>query len=154
MENYDDIIWSTPSSGAPIVTIATYGITFNSSTIDLMNNPKRIEMGYSPKLNKVLIKPSNKSKEEGSFAFASRANKRGYIRIGNKDFVKYIANKSGLPITKESIRFPATWDSKNKILKIDLSNPIDDEYKKFADSINAKLTAATEGKEKLENKSE
>lgn len=130
MKKYSDIIWSSQSSGAPIVTIATYGITFNSSTIELMDTPKKIKMGYSPKFNKVLIKPTNQE-DSKSFEFASREKKRGYIRIGNKDFVKYIANQSNLPLIENSIRFPAEWDSKNNILVVDLNNPIDDKYKKL-----------------------
>lgn len=140
MENYNDIIWSSQSSGAPIVTIATYGITFNSSTIELMNTPERIKMGYSPKSNKVLIKPSNKN-DSKSFKFAAREKKRGYIRIGNKDFVKYIANQSNLPLIENSIRFPAEWDSQNNILVVDLNNPIDDKYKNLkSNSVKGTIT--------------
>jgi|Wag4MinimDraft_17_1082658.scaffolds.fasta_scaffold00368_1 hypothetical protein len=144
MNDYNDVIWSSQSSGAPIVTIATYGITFNSSTIDLMNKPKRIKMGYSPNSNKVLVKPTNEQ-DGKSFEFAAREKKRGYIRIGNKDFVKYIANQSNLPLIKDSIRFPAEWDSQNQLLIVDLNNPIDEKYKDLEkNSINSSLEVENE----------
>jgi len=120
-----DFIWSSPSSGAPIVSIATYGITFNSAAIQLIGNPKKIMMGYDVNKKIIGIKPINDEtkKNPHAFTFAERERK-GMIRIGNKDFVKYVSRKADIDISTSN-RYAADWDSKGELMIVDLTKPLD-----------------------------
>lgn len=117
-----DFVWSSPSSGAPIISIAKYGITFNSASIDLLNKPAKIQIGYDNNEKVIGVKPAENS-QQNAFTFAEK-DKKGYIRIGNIDFVKYVANKAGIDITKTT-RYAAEWNDIEGALIIDLKKPID-----------------------------
>ncbi|MGI6684900.1 MAG: hypothetical protein ACOX47_05355 [Bacillota bacterium] len=117
-----NFMWSTPTSGAPIVSFASYGITFNSSVIEILNRPEKIMVGFDAKNKVVGIKPTDSSNIKG-FPFAER-ERNGYVRIGNKDFIKYISAKLQIDFQK-AVRFVAEWDEENKILIVDLSKPME-----------------------------
>lgn len=119
-----NFMWSAPSAGAPIVSIATYGITFNSTTIEILKNPERIKMGFDDKQKVIGIMPTTDENDLRSFEFKKK-EKNNYARIGNKDFVKYISNKTGLDF-KAAKKFIPEWDEDDQILIVRLSEPLDD----------------------------
>lgn len=119
-------IWSTPSSGAPIVSIASYGLTFNASAIELLKKPEKVLLGFDQTAKVIGVKPVTAEDEaEGTkgFTFAKR-ERSGYIRISNKDFIQYVSNKVGIDLTKTT-RFSADWDEDEQVLIIDITKPID-----------------------------
>lgn len=120
-----NFIWSTPSAGGPIVSIAEYGITFNAMTIELLRRPKQVMIGYEQDKNIVGIKPIYNEDENKTKAFTFIERERhGSVRIGNKDFVKYIGSKSGLDFST-SRKFIADWDGENEMIIVDLNKPLD-----------------------------
>ena len=118
-----NFMWSAPSSSAPVVTIARYGITFNSTTIEMMGRPKNILMGVDVKKRVVGFQAvEDADSNTKSYSFAERESKAGYIRIGNKDFVDYISTIAGFD-TRKTYKFFGRWDSERQLLTIDLSRP-------------------------------
>ncbi len=114
-----------PSSGAPIVSIATYGITFNSSAIEMLKKPKRIKIGIDI-TNKVLgfIPADDEDDQSGkSYPFAER-ERNGVIRISNKDFLMYVSNKTGIDFSK-TIKYAVDWLEQEQTMIVDLASPLD-----------------------------
>jgi len=123
-----NFIWVGPTAGAPIVTIATYGISFNSYVISLMGNPAKVLIGFDEK-NKILgVKPVDDSNDHIAYDFAKKERK-GYVRISNKDFIKYISAITGNNF-KKAERYLANWDDKTKVLTVNLMQPMDSFVKK------------------------
>ena len=118
-------VWSTPSSRAPIVSVASYGITFNSSVIELMKRPEGVMIGFDENNKVVGIKPlcDNEEAISKGFLFASKERK-GYVRIGNKDFIKYVSKKTGKDFST-AVRYIGDWDENEQILIVDLNKPLD-----------------------------
>lgn len=120
-----NFMWSSPSAGAPIVSIALYGITFNSAVLDILKRPEMIMIGYDEREKVIGVKPITKQEDDGKgFVFAER-ERRGNVRIGNKDFLRYIATSAELNLEK-SEKFIASWDEQENILIVDLNTPLDD----------------------------
>jgi uncharacterized protein YdhG (YjbR/CyaY superfamily) len=120
MSDYN-FIWLPPSAGAPIVSIASYGISFNSAVIEMLGRPTHVLIGFDEQNQLIGVKPVPEGAEEPrSYKFAER-ERQGTIRIGNKDFLKYISSKSAIDLRKTS-RYLATWDNENQVLVIDLKS--------------------------------
>lgn len=120
-----NFIWSTPSAGAPIVSIASYGITFNNAVIEILKRPDRIMIGYDDDNKIIGIKPLYEDDELNSRSFTFMERERnGYVRIGNKDFIKYLSNKTRVDYSK-AVRYFGDWDEKEEILIVNLNNPLD-----------------------------
>jgi len=121
-----NFVWSAPSAGAPIVTIATYGITFNSSSIEVLRRPTKVMIGFDDKQKVIGVKPLYEKGENEikSFPFAER-ERNGYVRIGNKDFIKYVSSRTEIDFTT-SKKYFAHWDDNEQLLIIKLDEPIDD----------------------------
>ncbi len=120
-----NFVWTAPSGGAPVVSVASYGITFNGVVIEMMHRPNKIMMGYDDGKKVVGFKAIYKSEGENEkcFPFIER-ERNGYVRLGNKDFVKYLANRTGLDF-KKSTRYIGVWDEEQKLLTINLMEPMD-----------------------------
>lgn len=114
-----DFVWSTPSAKSPQVSVANYGINFNSFVVEIMGRPKRIIIGFDEKQNVIGVKPANDTDENRGFEFAEKERK-GYVRINNKDFIKYISQKTGIDFTKSQQIIPE-WIKDEQLLIIDIS---------------------------------
>lgn len=126
MENNNSIIWSSPKHGAPIVRVTEYGIIFNGATISLLNEPKGIKMGYNIENQSLIVKPVkniDETKDQNIYEFADRNREGSSIRIGNKNFIKYISSQLGRDLTDEINKFPASWNEDDNCLKVDLNKP-------------------------------
>lgn len=114
-------LWTAPSAGAPLVSIASYGITFNSLVIDMLKRPAKVLLGFDEKNMVIGVRPIQEEDEDPrAYRFAEK-ERLGMVRIGNKDFLKYVASKSGIDFKKMK-KYIANWDGENEILIIDLKN--------------------------------
>lgn len=116
-----DFLWTAPSAGAPIVSIASYGISFNSMVIELLKRPPKVLLGFDEKNLVIGVRPIQEEADEPrAYKFAER-ERAGTVRIGNKDFLKYISSISKIDFRK-SKRYLASWDEENQVLIIDLKD--------------------------------
>lgn len=111
------IDWYTPSLGTPIVTIASYGITFNRSAIKELQEAPYVRFGYAKNEKMIVIQPLEE--EEGGVSFAEKKRDR-YIRINNKDLIRFITRYFDLKLDK-AIRIPAYWNDDLAALIVDLN---------------------------------
>lgn len=127
------IDWYSPSVGTPIVTIASYGLTFNKAAINELGDTPFIRLGYVRDRNFIVVQPVP-TEEPDAIAFAER-RRNDYIRVNSKDFIKFISRYCDLQLEK-SIRIPAYWDDELGLLVVDLNK---------ADADSEENDDATEG---------
>lgn len=119
-----NFLWTTPSAGAPIVSIASYGISFNSMVIEILGRPARVLLGFDEKELAIGVKPINEGGEDPrTYKFADR-ERQGTVRIGNRDFLRYVSSKTGIDL-KKTTKFLANWDDEDQILIVDLKTPLE-----------------------------
>ena len=115
--------WYDPDTGAPIISIASYGINFSSGAIDVLGKPAYIKIGIDSENNILGIKPLQ-HEEDGVIKFINR-ERQGNVRITSKDFIRFIKSKLDEDIIKDSAqKYLGKWDKNNQILIINLEEPI------------------------------
>lgn len=120
--NFD---FSFIKSGAPIVTLSSIGIAFNSGARSLLNNPQKVSIGYDEKANAIGIKPHNSDSKEPAYLFENRV-KDNWVRISMKDFMKYLSQRSGINFISKAVQFiPEYNDDANLMIVI-----VDKEHQK------------------------
>lgn len=116
--------WYSPTTGAPIVSLAEYGITFNIGAIEIMGKPDYVMLGYDEEENLIGVKPCDENEENRIKFYKKIKNK--YIRLANKDFIRFLKSiiSEDFKIESKAKRYVAKWDKVEKILYIDLNNQI------------------------------
>jgi hypothetical protein len=116
--------WYSPTTGAPIVSLADYGITFNIGAIEIMCKPEYVMLGYDEEENLIGVKPCDKNIENRIEFYKKLRN--NYIRIANKDFIRFLKSRisKDIKIEAKAKRYVAKWDKTEKILYIDLNSQI------------------------------
>ena len=108
--------WSAVSGGAPYVTISSIAIAFNSVSIEKLGNPEQVIVGFDEEKCVIGVKAHTDETNIKAYDFAKKA-KNGWIRLGCKDFIKYLES-----LTKTSFspskKFVAEFDDKEKILLV------------------------------------
>lgn len=118
--------WTAPVGGLPIVSIAAFGITFSSGAIEMLGRPEAILMGFDEENKALGIKPlhGRETEHPKAFAFMERLRRQNYIRIGCRDFVKVLSNRTGRDFSSTT-RFAARWESTENLMIVDLTDPLD-----------------------------
>lgn len=106
--------WSAVSGGAPYVTFSSLGIAFNSVSIEKLGNPEKIIIGFDEAQCTIGVKAYKNEPVIKPYDFAERV-KNGWIRIGCRDFIKYLQAISGIEFSP-SKRYVATFDTETSIL--------------------------------------
>ncbi len=114
--NFD---WNYVSSGAPYVTISELSLGFNSPAISMLKNPENIVIGFDEEHLTIGVKDAKGMENVKPYKFYSRM-KHGWIRIGCKDFIKYLSAISGITFTPAK-KFIARYDPEEQILYIKVS---------------------------------
>ncbi|MCD8378315.1 MAG: hypothetical protein LUB59_05960 [Candidatus Gastranaerophilales bacterium] len=108
--------WNCVSAGAPYVTISSLGLAFNSPSINMLGCPENVVVGFDEKNMAIGIRKAEESETAKSYKFKSRI-KNGWVRIGCKEFVKYLSELSG-NVFSPAVRYIAKYDSDKEILYI------------------------------------
>lgn len=113
--NFD---WNYVSAGAPYVTISELGIAFNTPAISLLKNPEYVVVGFDEEKLAIGVMDAEGMVDVKPYKFYSRLN-HGWIRIGCKDFVKYLSTITGISFSPAK-KYVARLDEEKKILYITL----------------------------------
>lgn len=119
--NFD---WNYVSSGAPYVTISYNGLAFNSPSINLLGEPDEIVVGFDEKAMAIGVKDAGDMENVKRYKFKSRI-KNGWVRIGCKDFVKYLSDISGIDFNPAK-KYIAHYDKDEKYLYITVKKEVKD----------------------------
>ena len=108
--------WSAVSGGAPYITLSSLGISFNSVSIDKLNRPAEILVGFDEDQCVLGFKAYEGELGVKPYEFAPRV-KNGWVRIGCKDFIKYLQSITGLDFSS-SKKYVAKFLSEENMLTV------------------------------------
>jgi hypothetical protein len=111
--NFD---WDVVQAGAPYVTISDTGLAFNSPAISLLNNAENVIIGFDESNLTIGVKSYDGITATRKYQFFSRM-KNGWIRIGCKDFVKYLSAVSNVKFSPAK-KYVASFDKDEQLLYI------------------------------------
>ena len=124
MFNFD---WNYVSAGAPYISVSELGLAFNSPAITLLGKPEEVVVGFDEERMAIGVKKAEESQDVKTYKFYSRLS-HGWIRIGCKDFVKYLSAISGKSFSPAK-KYVARLDDSKEILYILVNNEEVDEDK-------------------------
>ena len=111
-----DFDWNYVSAGAPYITISELALGFNTPAISLLGNPEEVIVGFDTQKMVIGVKKYTGTENAKPFKFFSRI-KNGWVRIGCKDFIKYLSSVTGLKFSP-AIRYIAKFDAAEQLLYI------------------------------------
>ena len=111
--NFD---WNYVAAGAPYITISGLALGFNAPAIALLGNPEEVIIGFDDQTMTIGVKKYDGNENVKSYKFYSRM-KNGWVRIGCKEFIKYLSSLTGLEFSP-AIRYIAKYDEQEEILYI------------------------------------
>ena len=117
--NFD---WNCVAAGAPYITISALALGFNTPSISLLGNPEEVVVGFDEQTLTIGVKKYDGNENVKSYKFYNRM-KNGWVRIGCKDFVKYLSTLTGLQFSP-AIRYVAKYDAGEQILYISVRDTL------------------------------
>lgn len=118
------LVWGSPKGSMPTINISSYGFQFNKPAIDLLGKPKGIKIGFDKEKEKIYFMAMDDLKKEKVYKFTGRLKtSKGYIRIGNKNFLRYVSSIIGIDLLNKTRQFALIKESKN-ICYINLKDEI------------------------------
>lgn len=108
--------WNAVSGGAPYVTISSIAIAFNSVAIEKMGNPEQVIVGFDEQQCVIGVREYLGEPNVKPYDFARRV-KNGWVRLGCKDFVKYLESLANISFTP-SKKYVAKYDDIEKTLLV------------------------------------
>ena len=114
--NFD---WNYVSAGAPYVTVSELGLAFNVPAVTMLKNPEDVVVGFDEAKLAIGVKDASNMENAKTYKFFSRIN-NGWVRIGCKDFVKYLSAISGISFSPAK-KYVAQLDQEEQILYITIS---------------------------------
>jgi hypothetical protein len=112
--NFD---FSFAKNGTPIVTLSSTGIAFNLGSRLILGKPESIDIGYDSERNVIGVRPHREGSDTPDYKFEPRV-KDEWVRISMKDFVKYLAQRSGIDFLTKAQQFIPERDAESGILLI------------------------------------
>lgn len=102
-------------SGAPIVTISGFGLAFNKISRNLLGFPRKINIGFDENAHAIGVRAHNDDPKIDSYEFESRV-KDGWVRIGCKDFTKYLSSITNIDFSSKARQFISEYDAESQTL--------------------------------------
>lgn len=112
--NFD---FSYLKNGSPIVTLSAFGISFNKGAIESLGVPDQVIIGYDQEKHAIGIRARGEDTALPYYDFAPRI-KNDWIRIGAKDFMKYLSRVSQIDFLTKSKQFVAEYDENSHTLVV------------------------------------
>lgn len=103
--------------GGPVVTLSSLGISFNRGAIDALGNPDQVLLGYDEKQRAIGVRARGEDTTSPFYEFGSRV-KNDWVRIGAKDFAKYLSKVSGIDFLTKAKQFIPEFDEETQTLVI------------------------------------
>jgi hypothetical protein len=116
------IQWFTSKMTIPSVSIASYGFTFNSGSLQFFREIPSVLLGYDSTQKKVYVKLL-RDRDETAFSIPELDERTRSIRISCRDFVQFLQVKTKLDFEKP-VKYFADWDEESNLLIVDLTAPI------------------------------
>ncbi len=111
--------WNCVSSGGPCVTISELTISFNQSAAAMLNTPEEVAIGFDKEKLIIGITDVKNVTTSKSYKFAGKQN-NGWIRIGCKDFIRFLSKLSGKSFSPAK-RFYPRMDEDGRVMIISIN---------------------------------
>ena len=115
--------WSAVSGGAPYVTLTSLGISLNSFSIAKLGTPQKVIVGFDEERCVIGIKAYADEPDIKPYDFSEKV-KNGSIRLGCRDFIKYLSGLTGIDFTKAK-RYVASFDAGDGVLAVHVKEESD-----------------------------
>ncbi len=122
------INWFNEKPKDCVVTVASGNLTLNKPATIFFESAYSVMLGFNKDEKLVFIKPLTKEAatkhdipENAKYRISVRTS---YSRVANKAFVNEIADLVNLDLETATYKFKANWDSKEKLLVVDLKEAI------------------------------
>ena len=102
-------------NGSPIVTLSSFGIAFNKGAIESLGTPGQVIIGYDQEQHAIGVRARGEDTTAPCYEFSSRV-KNDWIRIGAKDFMKYLSRISQIDFLSKAKQFIAEFDEETQTL--------------------------------------
>ncbi len=119
-----EITWYNDKPKDCVVTIGNGSLTLNKPAIMFFENAYAVMLGVNKEEKVIFIKPLDKGRammhdipDSSKYKITLRSS---YGRVTNKAFLNEIVDWFGLDVINNVLKFKASWDSKNEILRVDL----------------------------------
>lgn len=106
-------------NGSPIVTLSSFGIAFNKGAIEMLGSPEQVNIGFDQEACAIGIRARGEDTTAPAYDFARRV-KNDWIRIGAKDFMKYLAKISKIDFLTKAKQFVPEFDSDTQTLIVNV----------------------------------
>jgi len=119
MENYK-FDWNFIKSGMPYVTISEISLAFNVLAVQKLGSPKKVILGFDEEKKTIGVKGAdNEERLEivPSYDFATKQGIDGWVRIGCKEFLRYLTISTGISFEK-AIRFGVIMENDIMVIRI------------------------------------
>ncbi|MBF8436198.1 hypothetical protein I0Q91_03830 [Halanaerobiaceae bacterium Z-7014] len=117
--------WYSKELGAPLVSVASYGLTFSKSAVKKLGKPHSIKIGFDRTNKLIVIKTLEASEsDEDSFEFADKKREEyGHVRLNNKGFIKLLISETEYDF-EETLRFVLKRYNESPLYILDLKMPV------------------------------
>lgn len=95
--------FSFVKGGSPVVTLSSIGLAFNTGARSMLGYPEKVEIGYDEQQKAIAIRPYSGDDKTPSYDFETR-QQNGWVRIGAKDFMKYLSIQTGIDFITKAIQ--------------------------------------------------
>ena len=102
-------------NGALEVKMSPFCIAFNKGAIESLGTPDQIIIGYDPEQQAIGVRARGEDTTSPCYDFAPRV-KNDWIRIGAKDFMKYLSRTSKIDFLTKAKQFIAEYDEETQTL--------------------------------------
>ena len=123
-----NINWFNEKPKDCLVTVANGNLTLNKPATNFFENAYSVMLGINRDKKLIFIKPLTKEvamrhdiPDNAKYRISVRSS---YSRVANKAFVNEIADFINLDLSETSYKFKANWDTKEKLLIVDLKEEV------------------------------
>jgi len=116
-----EIDWFNPGYKIPTVSIANYGIVFNSTSVEKLKKSEYIKIGYDYKANNLIVKPC-KEEDKDAVRFYSRISEYNTVKISLKSLIRFLKSRVSerVEIKDQAKSYPAVYEEGREALIVDL----------------------------------
>ena len=110
--------YSFLKTGTPIVTLSSLGLAFNKGAIDLLGAPSEVVIGYDENRHAIGVREATEEMSKmPRYGFSTRI-RNDWVRIGAKDFVRYLNAVTKIDFISKAKQFIPEYDQDTKTLVI------------------------------------
>jgi hypothetical protein len=112
--------WTAVSGGAPFVTFSSLGIAFNGMSIEKLGSPEQIMIGFDEKNLVIGVRAYDGNEQIKPYEFSERV-RNGWVRVGCKEFIRYLQKLTGIDYTSAK-KYVAEYDDNTETLVVELES--------------------------------